>query len=75
MEMHLKPFIVFVCVFHIKGGSGLVPHDCLCMWFQLISCDADGSTSCKHCGWVSNILGQNGNEAMVSYVHMDLSLF
>lgn len=60
-----NPFIALLCVLHIKGGSGFVPRDCLCMWFQLISCDADGSSSCKHCGWVSNILGQNRNEPIV----------
>lgn len=66
IELHFKPFTALFCVSHIKGGSGFVPHDCLCMWFQLISRDADGSSSCKHCGWVSNTPGQNGNEAMVS---------
>lgn len=77
-DMHFRALIALLGAFHMKaggGGSGFLPHDCLCVWFQLISCDADGSSSCKHCGRVSNVPGRNGNEATVSCVRMDLGLF
>lgn len=77
-EMHFRALIALLGRAPHEGGggsSGFLPHDCLCVWFQLISCDADGSSSCKHCGRVSNVPGLNGNEATVSCVRVDLSLF